>query len=188
MREELIIKTIEKGGLELHIGYDDSPINPRTEFDNLGTIVSKNGLGDKHEFNWNNYSSYKEYQKDIEKQRNVCVILPVYKFEHGNIALSTTDFNDRWDSCQIGFIYITKEKVREWFSVKRINKKLKDSIEKYLIEEIKTYGHYLNGDVYCYEIIDSENNHIGSCYGFYDMDYCEEYGMDDLNNNVKEMS
>lgn len=174
---EYVIKQEVKGNRTVKVVYDTCASNPRKD-DNLGTIVSKKGYGDEHEFNWDDYNSYEEYQKDIERKKNVGVILPVYKYEHSGIALNTKGFNCRWDSCQIGFIYITKEKIREEYGVKRITQEIRDKVIKVLEAEIGLYSSYLNGDVYGYQVIDNETDEeVASCYGFDDMDECLEEGL-----------
>lgn len=44
---------------------------------------------------------------------DIMAILPLYLFEHSGIALSTNDFNDRWDSGQIGYVFMTKKQAKE---------------------------------------------------------------------------
>ncbi len=172
----MVSETKTIGKYRIDIIQDESPESPRT-WDNLGTIVSKKGYGDEHEFNWNDYNSYDEYQKDIERKKNVGVILSVYKYEHGGVVLNTKGFSCPWDSCQIGFIYITKEKIREEYSVKRITKDIIERVTKYLESEIKTYSQYLNGEVYGYRVFKVENGEeeeLDSCWGFYGEDECME--------------
>ena len=41
------------------------------------------------------------------------VILPVFVFEHSGTSISVFEFGDRWDSGQAGWIYTTKENVKE---------------------------------------------------------------------------
>lgn len=53
MSEKTCVETIEYKGYEIEIHYDHDPMNPRTEFDELGTMVcfhSRYDLGDKHDY------------------------------------------------------------------------------------------------------------------------------------------
>lgn len=50
---------------------------------------------------------YKEAMKML-KESDV-VILPVFVFEHSGTSISVSEFGDRWDSGQAGWIYTTKE-------------------------------------------------------------------------------
>ena len=110
-------------------------------------------------------------QEHLQEQ-DIAVILPVYLYDHSGITLSTAPFNDTFDSCQVGYIYITKEKARKEYSVKRISKKLKNRIKSYLEGEIKAFDQYLTGDIYGFELIDSiTGEEYESCWGFYGNDY-----------------
>ena len=101
-------------------------------------------------------------------------------YEHSGITIKTTPFGCRWDSGQVGWIFISKKKVRKEYSVKRINKKLKERITEYLIGEVKTYDQYLTGDIYGYEIskitkCDLGHEHteeLDSCWGFFGESEC----------------
>ena len=92
-------------------------------------------------------------------------ILPVYVYEHSGSAISTTPFGCRWDSGQIGFIYIAdKEKFKRYFRVSRINTKKALEVMDSFISEINEIW---QGDVYGFVIEDSESGEcIDSCGGF----------------------
>jgi hypothetical protein len=109
-------------------------------------------LGDKHTYNHNDYDSWEEMGKAIIKNENVAVILPLYLYDHGGITMSTGPFDCPWDSGQVGFIYITRDKILSEYGGKKVTKELKESVTQYLINEVETYDQYLTGDVYDYEI------------------------------------
>ena len=179
----------------IRIERDDIPYSPR-EWDNLGTITAKHSrytLGDEQpnciqewlecetglehdqlETLWDKNPSQSEYMDallDIFKRENI--VLPVYMYEHGNIALSTGGFSCPWDSGQVGFIHVSKDKVRKEYGVKRISQKTLDKVHRVLKDEIETYSQYVNGDVYAFLIEDKDGNIIDSCGGFYGLEYCE---------------
>lgn len=58
--------------------------------------------------------SLEELKDLINKNYEVMAILPLYMFEHGNMLLGTSDFGDKWDSGQIGFVFVTKDMAREF--------------------------------------------------------------------------
>jgi hypothetical protein len=170
------------GNYLIEIKQDMSPESPR-EWYNLGKMIcfhNRYSLGDKHDYNSNDYSGWDEQLKVISKNEDVCVILPVYLYDHSGITMKTTSFGCPWDSGQVGWIFISKEKVRKEYSVKRISKKLKERITGYLINEVKTYDQYLTGDVYGYEIskitkCDLGHEHteeLDSCWGFFGESEC----------------
>ena len=117
-------KTVGKYKIEVIL--DEDPRSPR-EDDNLGTMVCFHGrrnLGDKHDYNHHNYDGWDDMEKNIIKDNNVGVILPLYLYDHSGITMNTTGFSCGWDSGRVGFIFISKDKIREEYSCKRIVKNL----------------------------------------------------------------
>ena len=110
----------------------------------------------------------------------MCVILPLYLYDHSGITMSTSPFNCNWDSGQVGWVVVSKENVRKEFGVKRINKKLIEKVTNILEGEIKTYDQYLTGDIYGYKIFKVTECELGhehkeeldSCWGFYGEEEC----------------
>lgn len=156
----------------IRILVDDNPMNPR-EDENLGTMVcfhKRYILGDKHDIRSEDFSSWAEIEEHLIKEYDACVILPLYLYDHSGITISCGNsypYNDRWDAGQVGFIYISKEKVRKEYSVKHISKELKERVTKYLEGEVKVYDDYLRGDVYGFLVEDEEGEHIDSCWGYF---------------------
>lgn len=168
------------GKYKVRVSQDTNPENPRTSWDNLGTMVcfhNRYDLGDKHEYNSNDYNSWKELFKAIDKKENACIILPLYLYDHSGITMKTSSFNDRWDSGQVGFIFVSKEKVRKEYSVKRVSKKLAEKVAQVLEGEVETYDKYLTGEVYGYEVLDEDDEVVDSCWGYYDEDDCMNEGV-----------
>ena len=175
-------KQIEKYLIEIY--PEDSPSSPR-EWDNLGTMVCfhrRYTLGDKHDYSFRDYNSWDEMEKAIIKNENVGVILPLYLYDHSGITMNTTGFSCGWDSVQVGFIYISKEKILKEYGGKIVTKKLKERVEGYLKSEVNTYDQYLTGDVYGYKVFKLETcdkgcehrEEIDSCWGYYGEDSCME--------------
>lgn len=165
------------GNYLIRIFHDVSPESPR-EWDNLGTMVCfhrRYDLGDKHDYCSGNYDGWEEMKEDIIKQENVHTILPLYLYDHSGITMSTSPFSCRWDSRQVGWIFVSKDKVKK----EGIDE---SKIEEYLKGEVKTYDQYLRGDVYGYKVYkvttcDHGHEHeeeLDSCWGFYGEDECIE--------------
>jgi hypothetical protein len=109
-------------------------------------------LGDKHDYNHNDYDSWEEMEKDIIKREDVAVILPLSLYDHSGISMSVGSPTDRWDSGYVGFIFISKAKALKEYGGKIVTKKLKERLVTYLTNEVETYNQYLRGEVYCYEV------------------------------------
>jgi hypothetical protein len=163
-------------------GNDSSP----REWDNLGTIASVHrnyNLGDKGALpreDWGRLADPAKY-----------VALPLYMYEHGGITISTKPFECPWDSGQLGFTYVSKEDVYKEYSVTRLTKKLRKTVEGVLNAEINTYDQFLRGDVYMYQLVNPVDGEVmDSCGGFYGDDFMtngmEEYIPDEYHAQLKD--
>ncbi len=190
------VREIKLGKQILRIFPDESPESPRS-WDNLGTMVCSHkryNLGDKHDFDFNQYDGWEEAGKALIKENDAAIVLRLYLFDHSGISLRTTPFSDRWDSGQVGFVFISKEKLRKEYGVKRISKKLLEKVEKYLIGEVGTYDQYLRGDVFGFEVVEvstcdkehEHEEHIDSCWGFFGNDFSENGIADHLSKEFAE--
>jgi len=156
----------------LRIIQDENPNDPR-EDDNLTKMVcfhNRYDLGDKHNYNKDDYNSWDELKKTIEDTEKPVVILPLYLYDHSGITISTTEFTCKWDSGQIGFVYITNERINELGCVIENEETINDYIKRLtrdLQEEVKQYDQFLQGDVYGFELIGPDGEEIDSCWGFY---------------------
>lgn len=205
----MLLQEVKRENISLKV-FDDEDycLNPREDFDNLGTMIcfSRNhNIGDGHEYNdtedfWMDlafdycYNSDTLEEKSIEELQKIVlkhiVILPIYIYDHSGITISTSSFGCSWDSGLVGYIYVTKEKVRKEFGVKRISSKFKEKILTYLKNEVDTYDYFLRGEVCSYEIADIKSNEIlDSCNSFFGYDLKENGMLDTIpsayNNLVK---
>jgi len=167
----------------LKIERDDSnDLSPR-EWDNLGTMACfhrRYNLGDNHDLSIEEVKAINDSDKYIS--------LPLFLYDHSGITMNTVGFHCPWDSGQVGIIFISKEDIRREYNVKRISKKLKARVSKYLEGEVSTYDQYLTGDVWYYSIEEktvytSEEGDtldqwdvIDSCGGFFGEEYAKEEG------------
>jgi len=161
----------------INVDFDECPLNPRTDYDNSGTMIcfhKRYMIGDKTELDSTSFNSWAELKDYICKENDIAVILPVYMYDHSGITINTSGFSCAWDSGQIGFIFITKEQVRQDYSCKRISPKIKSQAEKHLQAEIITYNRYLSGESYCYSIDSIDEENIDCAGGFDDQDYMIE--------------
>jgi hypothetical protein len=153
---------------------DDDSMNPRTDWDNVTTMVcfhNRYDIGDKHDYKSNNFNGWDELKEQIESDHNVLAILPLYMYDHSGITISTSPFGCQWDSGQIGWVFITLEKLKLMFGEDK-SFKLNELIDS----DVKTYDQYLTGDVYRYEVYENETCNLGcehknvieSCGGYYD--------------------
>lgn len=182
------VETKRIGKYEIEIFQDESPESPRT-WDNIGTMVCFHGrydLGDKHYYRHEDYDGWEEMKQAIIENENVHTILPLYLYDHSGITMNTTGFSCGWDSGQVGWIFVSKDKVKK--------EGLDESkVADYLVGEVETYDQYLTGDVYRFVVSEvSTCNHghehmtqADSCGGFYGEDSCMEEAESIVNSLIK---
>jgi hypothetical protein len=161
-----------KNNKTLQVTQDESPYNPR-EDDNLSTMICfhrRYNLGDKHKYNSNDYSGWDEMEAAIIKNEKTAIILPLYLYDHSGITISTTEFSCRWDSGQIGFVYVSKEKLKTEYSVNKITQQIIEKATKVLLGEVNTYDQYISGEVYSYTLLGENGEVEDSCSGFFGCD------------------
>jgi hypothetical protein len=166
------IERFEVGELTVRIVQDYYPESPR-KWDNLGEMYcwhQRYILGDKHQF-----STPDEFQESDE-YKNAAVILPLFLYDHGVISMSCGSFSCPWDSGQVGYIVISKDKIRSEYGCRRISKARIAKVTEYLKSEVNCYDEYLTGQVYGYIVEDSDGNNLDSCWGFYGFEHVREEG------------
>jgi hypothetical protein len=112
--------------------------------------------------------------------------LPVYCYQHGNIALSTGSFSCPWDSGMAGLVYMSKDDARQWYNVKRLSKRTQDKTDSILSGIVKNVGQWANGEVYGWEVVDSDGETLDSCWGYIgDSDYALSEGIDSARYHIR---
>ena len=118
------------------------------------------------------------------------VVVPIYMYVHGGIAINTTGFHCKWDSGQVGYMCVSKGDALKAYNRKAFSRKLANQVRELLVSEIETIDQYFTGEVYgycihekCdkddeppYEIVDC----IDSCWGYYGLDWCKQNAKDAL--------
>jgi hypothetical protein len=182
--EPYILETKEDNRVKLEIIQDLDPSHPRTDFDNMFTMVcwhNRYNLGDKHDFEtpW----AFKEWCKE---QKGL-IIKPLFLYDHSGITISTGSFSDHWDSGQVGWIYCTRENARKEMMVKRLTKKVMAQVLKNLECEVEIYDQYLTGDVWGYNYKSHDGIHDDSCWGFFGSDPKENGMWDNWPEEIRKL-
>lgn len=158
-----------KDDWKIEIETDSDSDNPR-DWSNLG------------EFCVSNYSRYIRNESEIEIEsesdfkalEKTHIILPVSVYDHSGVSIYIGSPCDRWDSGQIGWYIVSKEKIKQNFNVKRISQKLKSRVIEYLENEVETFNKWVNNEVYSFTLYHNGEEE-DSCGGFYDIDDIYEY-------------
>ena len=162
------IRKFTHKGYTIEIHQDETPPDPRTDMDNLGSMIAFHRnytIGDKH-----NFKDGAEVMAHIKATK--AVWLPVYLFDHSGLTVRTTPFSCPWDSGQVGVIFAEREKVLKEYGGRALTRALRAKVEGVLRGEVETFDQMLTGEVYGY-VIKKDDKTEESCWGFYgDVKYC----------------
>jgi hypothetical protein len=187
MSDENVVHEEKYKGYTIKIEQDTDSPNPRTDFDNAGTMVCwhnrytlgdiqpkespddwlREQLSDEYSKGWLDVADLFELLKTFERKN---IVMPVYSYEHGSISLSTSreyPFNDRWDSGQVGWIYISKTRAVEEWGKKLFTKTVANKAYTYLRGEVQTFDDYLNNNVYGWIVYDKDGEQMDSVWGYF---------------------
>lgn len=179
-----IIKLKDNHVLKIeHDSFTDSP----REWDNLGTVVvfHKNyDFGDKTNLNSSMFEGWCELKDHLINELNAKICLPIYMYDHSGITISTSPFGCKWDSGQVGYIYVSNTRIIEEYGDDS-----EDSIKKatdVLEAEIKILDQYLTGDVYSFTLVKEVTCDLGHIHEEI-IDSCGSfYGSNEKTNGIME--
>lgn len=131
-------------------------------------------------------AAFDEYLDNLGLSRLSVIYQEVYIYDHSGLAISTTPFSCRWDSGQVGFIYVTKKDVRRNYNVKHISPKLYKQVVDNMGDILRNeYQSYLNGEYYGFNCEELDI----SCGGFLGSDHERsgllEYACEDAKYMIK---
>jgi hypothetical protein len=160
------IETVNYKSYTIEVYPDDCPENPRTAWDNVGTMVcfhSRYNLGDED----HGYPDADAVLDHLRENMLDWVWLPLHLYDHSGITMNTTGFYCPWDSGQVGIIMVErKEAIIEW-GLNAGDRDIDKQIMERLNHEVQVYDHYISGMVYGYVVKDQDDDEIDSCWGFY---------------------
>lgn len=157
----------------LEIFQDTWAESPRS-WDNQGTMAifhKRYNFGDEIDFTSYDFENWTEMENYIKNNLKAVVCLPIFMYDHSGITIQTESFACPWDSGQVGFIYVTEDKVKEEYNKTNITEDIIEIVIKNLKNEVEIMNQYLMGEVYGFHILKKElgkeNITIESCSGFY---------------------
>jgi hypothetical protein len=175
------IKTIDLDCVQVKIYPDDfgdqeCPLDCLEGADDIKVLVwdRRSTLSDRNEFKnddpndipgWAFFHGYYSF--------------PLFKYEHGAVVYAVTEggnpFHCPWDSGQTGWVLV---KIIDW----------KDSTPLTVAESwAKAITTWCNGWYYGFVIEDQRGEHLDSCWGFDDDDYCESEALEIAKHHVEEL-
>jgi hypothetical protein len=166
------LKVLDKDGLRIEVNFEEHPAFSPREWDNLTKMVclhKRYQLGDDHRYTEDMFSSWGELRDEIERDHDVVAIEPIYMYDHSGITISTSPFRSSWDSGQIGWIFITEERL-DTMGMKDEHR-TEERFDKVIDSDIDVYDKYIRGEVYRFTVEDKKTGEIlDSCSGFYERD------------------
>ncbi len=133
---------------KLSIAIDYNPIDPR-EWDNYTKIYCEHkSYTFPQEISIDNEycNSWDDVIDEIQNQeKDIILIKPIYMLDHSGISVDLRDYNDKWDSGQIGFIWTTKKLMK-----KAGLKPTVSEADKLIKQEFKSWKKYIEGEIYSY--------------------------------------
>jgi hypothetical protein len=164
------IESFEHAGKTVNIYWDEDAESPR-DWDNTAIFACSHrryNLGDRQQ----HFESEEALRESID---GVLAVMPLYLYDHSGITISCKPFGCSFDSGQVGWAYVTRERAEHMgFEVSDDADVAEDAFLSVIEDEVKTYDQYLRGDVYGYQVKGREGERLDSCWGFFDLDDCIE--------------
>jgi hypothetical protein len=166
-------ESLTYGNIEVDIHYDQDAENPRMNFTETKFVMfhkrykmpNETGIPNYSEF----FTSWEEMEADLQSKFKH--VVPVYMLDHSGLSFSLTDFNDPWDSGQIGFI-VSNERTREEFLVNARS-------------ELSIYDIWVKGECYGFAINNLETEDTESVWGFYGYDHEKSGLLESMYHSLK---
>lgn len=190
-------ESIQYKGYTIKVNHDEEPLNPRKEFDcHNGQMVCwhrRYNLGDDHDYRdfedfacsylgMDDDKFYNKFNGDYDAisdalEKAGIIMLPLYLYDHSGITMNTGGFSCGWDSGQVGFVWTDMKRLQDnGHTWKKWTKARKEQVTSWLESEVEEFDNYITGNVFCYEVVDDNDDSIDSCGGFYGSDF-EESGL-----------
>jgi len=164
------IETLKYKGFDIRIELDECGESPR-EWDNICVFH----IAHRHyKFGDENYNdAYSIKEAFDEAKNNGDIVLSLYMYDHSGITISLAPFSCPFDSGQVGFVQVSRQKMIEEFGKKIFTKALKKKAFEVAEGEVKTMDSFLRGEVYGY-VVKRGDEAEDSCWGYYDTDEAME--------------
>ena len=181
---------------ELKVERDEDPMNPRTDWDNITTMICFHrnyNLGDKTDYKSSDFDSWEDLKNQIDRDYKVLSYKPLYLYDHSGITISTSPFNCNWDSGQIGWVFIDE---KQWKLMMGNDTDINEErLSEIIDSDVKTYDQYITGEVYRYTIYEIETcslghehkNYVEGCGGYFGEEECESEGKSVIQHLEKEV-
>jgi hypothetical protein len=133
------------------------------------------------------FGGWEDMKSKLIDTEDVHTILPLYLYDHSGITISTSPFGCKFDSGQVGWIFITNRTIKE----EGIDE---SKVEEYLKSDVETYDQFIRGEVYGYRVFKVTECSLGhqhkeeldSCWGHYGEDECMKEGVSIMEYHISQ--
>lgn len=153
-----IIKQIKYNNLTARIFNDFR--NPRRDYNSYGKIIVDNSQFNQHNIlTEENYTQYSFSINDVNLlNKNYSLYLPLYNENNNLYVKKQISFNNQ---NQIGWYVLSEQSLHSYLKYNNIliiTDQIFNQLKNKLCNEIQLFNAYKNKNLFCYEIIDNENN------------------------------
>lgn len=156
----------DRGKARVDLVYSPDPLNPYVGYDNVGTIYTRNArwgeatpLPEPHEL----AEMYPDAATPkaalvtwAQEHHGATVVLPIYAYEHGQVALTAGAFADPWHSLATGVIF----DIAAGRELVAGDRSTPEQIESALKGELDDYARFVAGAVYRLRIYDEDGDEL----------------------------
>lgn len=112
---------------------------------------TEHGYREENGYEWGP-DSLQEIHADIVKTHPGCIIRPLFLMDHGLVGVSLKDYRDKWDSGQVGWVFVSRQMIRDNWGIKRVTKEYIERAEALMASEVEEYSRWLEGCVYTFKV------------------------------------
>ncbi len=158
-----------------HSRYNLGTIQPKNTLEEHTTELVSEYLNDSawELIPWNGVRELKESVDTDALFDKHYISLPLYLYDHSGITMNTTGYTCRWDSGQVGMIYVSIIAIKKLYGWGRLTIHRKETVLSDMRNVVSVYDKYLCGDYWDYCIYKNDEI-IDSCCQFGDYNYCLE--------------
>jgi len=177
-----LVEEFEHDGLKCEIHWEDSSFCDPRYADNLGVMYCWHPdyvLGDE-QFTRDDHDSMEDVYNFLKFERQAICILPLTIYDHSGVTMFVGGKHDYpfdsagWDTTHTGYIYTTEERVQQLCGEDPEYRELR-WLEEQLRQEVKVYATWLEGEVYWWQVLDTDGETLDSCGGYVgEIDYVRE--------------
>lgn len=147
-------------------------INPREGA--IGTLACMHGeydLGEDHGYSPEDFEGWAGFKEALLSDNDVRKIYPVHLYDRTTLTAQIGNFHGqlpqghaRFDSGQIGFLYVTDDEYEN------LTDEQQNNLRSILDDQLENFTSYINGHVYRYAVEGPGGERVGGCTGFYSVE------------------